>query len=531
MKKPTTKKMILFIVIALVIVIAAVTVIAVLCSKKAVGIEVSAEPTKTTYTVGDTFDPSGMIVSVLYSNDTSEEIQDYTYDLTGSLKVSDNVVTIFYEDFTAEVSIKVYNPLTGISIQTHATKTEYKSGEVFNPEGMVLSLTYKDGSNKSLNVEDAEGFSFDNTRLKVGVTEVSVSYSGFIVNETINVTRGSIIETSIDNDFVSAKENVIKLIGGKDGVETDGAVYANGRIGSLDKADKYVKYTFKLAEDGKVDFVWNVAGNHWVNNVGNGGAGNGGVADLQTVAELTVDNFEIDVAGIELPRGEDKNSTEEGYDKAKDYWNLQKFIIKDLELSAGEHTFLVKLLSGGLNVDSLVLYSDSNFDDGILKAVIDESFESAKENKITLVGGDNGVETNGNVYTSNGKIGSLDKADKYVKYTFTLAADGKVDLVWKVAGNHWHASAGGEGVAGNIGVSDLGNIATVTIDGETVDVAGIALIPDTYTNYWYIHTVVIKDLNLSAGTHTFEIKLSGPGLNVESLDICSNTTVVGVATE
>ena len=44
---------------------------------------VSAKPTKTKYSVGEKFDPTGMVVTAIYSNGIREEVKDYTYDKTG----------------------------------------------------------------------------------------------------------------------------------------------------------------------------------------------------------------------------------------------------------------------------------------------------------------------------------------------------------------------------------------------------------------------------------------------------------------
>ena len=47
-------------------------------TKELTGIEVTTEPTKVAYTEGETFDPTGMVVTGTYSDSTTEEITDYT---------------------------------------------------------------------------------------------------------------------------------------------------------------------------------------------------------------------------------------------------------------------------------------------------------------------------------------------------------------------------------------------------------------------------------------------------------------------
>lgn len=70
-------------------------------------IEITTQPTSTTYTVGDDFDPTGMVVTAYWNDDTSAEVDDYTYSPDGALTVEDTTITISYGGQTATVSITV----------------------------------------------------------------------------------------------------------------------------------------------------------------------------------------------------------------------------------------------------------------------------------------------------------------------------------------------------------------------------------------------------------------------------------------
>ena len=76
-------------------------------AKSLTGIEITTQPTKTTYSAGETFDPTGMVVTASYDNDTSEVVSDYTYSPTEALTTSDDTVTVSYGGETATVSITV----------------------------------------------------------------------------------------------------------------------------------------------------------------------------------------------------------------------------------------------------------------------------------------------------------------------------------------------------------------------------------------------------------------------------------------
>ena len=70
-------------------------------------IAVTTPPTKVEYTVGETFDPAGMVVTAKYSDNTSEVVVDYTIDKTQPLTLEDEEVTITYQSKTATVEIEV----------------------------------------------------------------------------------------------------------------------------------------------------------------------------------------------------------------------------------------------------------------------------------------------------------------------------------------------------------------------------------------------------------------------------------------
>lgn len=62
---------------------------------------------KEEYIVGETFDPTGIVLAGVYSDGSRKEIKDYTIDKTGPLTEADTVVTISYEGRTFEQPITV----------------------------------------------------------------------------------------------------------------------------------------------------------------------------------------------------------------------------------------------------------------------------------------------------------------------------------------------------------------------------------------------------------------------------------------
>lgn len=156
---------------------------------KVKSISVKTMPTKTSYYVGERFEPTGMILNITWSDDTTSEISSgYTYDKTEGLTLEDTKVTISYQGMTADVAITVSRPLgdlTGIEITTNPTKTSYSSGETFDPAGMVVSALYGEDTK----VVITEYTYSPNRALIVDDTEVIVSYGGKTASIAITVTK------------------------------------------------------------------------------------------------------------------------------------------------------------------------------------------------------------------------------------------------------------------------------------------------------------------------------------------------------
>ena len=162
-------------------------------------------------------------------------------------------------------------------------------------------------------------------------------------------------------------------------------------------------------------------------------------------------------------------------------------------------------------------------------ASLNNSFESVKENVLNLVfanGGAWGIGTNGShkVETNNGSpesgaIGGLDSAGKYVYYEFVMDKPGTVDFIWNIAGSYYLSG-------GNAGIADMAEHMTVTIDGKPVSVSGIALPAEGDYPWWNLQNVIVENVVLDAGVHTFKCDITAAGgLNVGSMTIKSTKDV------
>lgn len=136
---------------------------------------ITTNPTKTSYDVGATFDPTGMVVTVNYEDGTSKEVTNYTYPTTALTAGTTSVLVTYIEagvTVTASVAITVVVKCIGISISTAPTKTQYYIGDTFSPTGMIVAATYSDGTVKAVT-----NYTYSTTALTADTTTVQISYT------------------------------------------------------------------------------------------------------------------------------------------------------------------------------------------------------------------------------------------------------------------------------------------------------------------------------------------------------------------
>lgn len=85
----------------------------------------------------------------------------------------------------------VQKEVTGISVATAPTKISYRTGEYFNPSGLVITRSYDNSTSDTYTYADHESeFTFDpstSTALALSDTEVTIWYGGFSTTQSITV--------------------------------------------------------------------------------------------------------------------------------------------------------------------------------------------------------------------------------------------------------------------------------------------------------------------------------------------------------
>lgn len=165
-------------------------------------LNILTQPTKLTYKEGEQFDPTGLTMSVSYSDGTTVDVAAYDYSPKGGLTKDVKKVTISCEGLTAEIPITVEEVPLRIAVTANPQKIVYEEGENFDPAGMVVTK-YENGAATVLN--ESEYTVLDGDNLVVGSTvRVKLAGSGdeitalvpVSVRKTVNATKEMILDAA-----------------------------------------------------------------------------------------------------------------------------------------------------------------------------------------------------------------------------------------------------------------------------------------------------------------------------------------------
>ena len=98
------------------------------------GLLLDTLPNKTEYLVGETFDPTVMVIRMLMTDGTKQRVTSYSWSPAGSLGLDDDTVTVSSMGFTytLHISVVAQRNLVGIQLANRPTRTKYVSGDRFN---------------------------------------------------------------------------------------------------------------------------------------------------------------------------------------------------------------------------------------------------------------------------------------------------------------------------------------------------------------------------------------------------------------
>lgn len=174
-------------------------------SLKLESLTVTTPPTKTTYKSGESFDPTGMVVTAAYGYGITAEVTGYT--ISPSILTDDvTEVMVTYTEGrvtkTASIPVTVEKVLVSIAVATPPTKTAYQYLESFNPAGMVVNATFSDGS-----IEAVTGYSYPTeafATLGAARVDISYTYEGVTKSTTQSVAVSAIeVDAPVQNEDIT----------------------------------------------------------------------------------------------------------------------------------------------------------------------------------------------------------------------------------------------------------------------------------------------------------------------------------------
>ena len=216
-------------------------------------IAVTTNP-KLEYWVGEPFDPTGMVITATYSNNTTKTITDITasdkkgvsWTPDGALTtVGTQDITISYGDQTTTVNVEVNKPeVEKIEVTTDPSKIEYQINDDFIPTGMVITATYSDNVKTETIDSDykIKGVTWEPETIEADTEKVTIKYQ----NQTDTVDINVILPT-LNNIQVTWSDRatyyVDEIIKKSEVVKSVTADYSYGNDPTL-KSDEY-KLTIK----------------------------------------------------------------------------------------------------------------------------------------------------------------------------------------------------------------------------------------------------------------------------------------------
>lgn len=196
-------------------------------SKTLTSFEVKTEPTKTTYNVGEHFDPTGLVITRHYSDSSSD---DYTYaghtsefsfdpSLSSPLTEGDDIIEIFYGNESCLLSIEIDIPKQLDSIAISGYQASFTEGDAFSFGGTVTAY-YTDLTSED--VTSSASFTGYNMTT-VGNQTVTVSFGGLSQTYGITVSAGTLSSIAVSGMTTTFVKNAAFSFDG-----TCTATFANG---------------------------------------------------------------------------------------------------------------------------------------------------------------------------------------------------------------------------------------------------------------------------------------------------------------
>ncbi|HXK77125.1 MAG TPA: metallophosphoesterase [Oscillospiraceae bacterium] len=160
------------------------------------GIEITTPPTKTTYSAGESFDATDMVVTALFDDDSSEIITDYAVSPSDALAVTDSLVTVSFLGKTATQAIDVFP----------AGSTTYTLADTIEAGGKYVIVSNLDEENKALQNAVTSTSYLASPAVTVSGDEVTSSVSSDMIWTAETGSTGMLFQN--DGDYLARGSSI-----------------------------------------------------------------------------------------------------------------------------------------------------------------------------------------------------------------------------------------------------------------------------------------------------------------------------------
>ena len=182
-------------------------------SKTVTSIAVKDEPSKTEYDHGDTVNLAGGVITVTYSDNSTEDVSmtdpKVSIDSGSIANINNNVVKINYSGKTTTFNIKVNDPVDSLAVTSPMNTIEYSHGDNLNFTGLKLTATKRSGATEDL-TSNSDGVSISENVASVNSNKFTQTSADGVVPIkgtqviTFSYKNKTADETIIVNDTISS---------------------------------------------------------------------------------------------------------------------------------------------------------------------------------------------------------------------------------------------------------------------------------------------------------------------------------------
>ena len=182
-------------------------------SKTVTSIAVKDEPSKTEYDHGDTVNLAGGVITVTYSDNSTEDVSmtdpKVSIDSGSIANINNNVVKIRYSGKTTTFNIKVNDPVDSLAVTSPMNTIEYSHGDNLDFTGLKLTATKRSGATEDL-TSTSDGVSISENVASVNSNKFTQTSADGVVPIkgtqviTFSYKNKTADETIIVNDTISS---------------------------------------------------------------------------------------------------------------------------------------------------------------------------------------------------------------------------------------------------------------------------------------------------------------------------------------